>query len=202
MKKLLIISAVLILTIMAATLYYCISSKEYRQTDKSSSADYINKSLVNHWAKIPNRVAEEEDIRESTFRYQFTHNHVIEENAVKSIYIQIYSRASNTSMKDPDDVFMTRFSTNNPPVRKGSEHEMSPENVIDKKTGENGILFRNDLIYWRSATDVRVRGTYVYGRNDLDARNYHLTKALGKWLVIKESPIVIGGPDVVKDLPP
>ena len=80
------------------------------------------------------RPAEEDDVREAVFRYQF-HNTGI---ALAYHFIAIDD-------KSPSDAFVKRFKDDDPPVRPISESRIEKKpirTVVSKKDGQNGIIFR------------------------------------------------------------
>src|SRR5262245_24284771 len=84
-------------------------------------------------AEPPKKVAEELDIREATYRYQFGKNASGQQQRAKNYYLSVYTGDKET---DPDDAFIKRFVGNMPPVKKVSECAASAnKGVVDKKTG-------------------------------------------------------------------
>ncbi|MEJ2444831.1 MAG: hypothetical protein P8Y42_15525 [Exilibacterium sp.] len=101
---------------------------------------------------------QEDDIRETVFRWQFEHNASGQQQKAKAYYLQIGEK------DDPSDVFIKRFDEHKPPVRKASACTADAINgVRDKKTGEKGLLFRATSIEWKSATEVKMKGGYYEG---------------------------------------
>ena len=89
------------------------------------------------------RKTQEDDIRESVFRYQFDHNTSKLQKTAKAYYLTVGGK-----VLDPSDEFMKRFAGHTPPVRKLSEW---------RKGGE-GLSFRIMSMRWVSDTEVRVGG--------------------------------------------
>lgn len=135
-------------------------------------------------AEPPNKAAEELDIREATFRYQFQKNASGQQQHAKSYYLAIQVDGKPT---DPDDAFMKRFAGNNPPVKKRSECDTSTgKGAIDKKTGQLGLVFNTGPIKWVSDTEVEVSGGYYEAGLSASGNTYYLKKVHGKWRVVKD----------------
>ena len=136
-------------------------------------------------AIINSSAAEEWDIREATFRYQFRKNASGQQQAAKVYCLEL---AVDGKRADPDDAFLKRFAGNKPPVKKGSECGMSAEQgvVIDKETGASGLIFNTGDIQWVSDTEVEVSGGYYEASLSASGNVYSLKKVNGIWTVIKE----------------
>lgn len=143
-------------------------------------------------AAPPDKVAEELDIREATFRYLFGNNASAAKQNARSYYLAIHptgniSDPGNDSTKhftggDPDAAFMKRFAGNTPPVKMSSECDLANE-VRDKKTGERGVVFCTGKIRWISETEVEVQGGYYEGNLSASGGGYRVKKVNGKWTV-------------------
>ena len=98
---------------------------------------------------------------------------------------------------DPDDAFMERFSGHQPPVKPVSEATLSgaaqpgsalaaapfPGQVIDRRTGQPGLILRVSRLTWLSESEARVEAsTFAHG---LAARGllYHVAREGGRWVV-------------------
>jgi hypothetical protein len=134
-------------------------------------------------AELPNNAAQELDIREATFRYQFGKNASYQQQGAKNYYLAVESGDKQT---DPDDAFMKRFTGNNPPVKKVSECDAWPDKgVVDMKTGEQGIIFKTGAIKWLSDNEVEVSGGYYENGLSASGNTYYLKRVDGKWKVTK-----------------
>ena len=72
----------------------------------------------------------------------------------------------NKEHTDPPADFMKRFANNKPPVKAFSECVWpTKKGVLDKKTGERGLVFYIAAIKWVSDTEVEVTGGYVEGNS-------------------------------------
>ena len=99
--------------------------------------------------------------------------------------------------RDPDDAFMERFAGHRPPVKPISEATLSgaaqpgsalaaapfPGQVIDRRTGQPGLILRVSRLTWLSESEARVEAsTFAHG---LAARGllYHVAREGGRWVV-------------------
>ncbi|MGA1871053.1 MAG: hypothetical protein ACMUJM_21170 [bacterium] len=125
---------------------------------------------------IQEKTKEEEDIMEATFRYQFLHDQYKTE-------VYFLSRGQN---QDPTDEFMNRFEDHKPPVKKVSEsRKTATEGVIDRDTGEKGVIFNIQSIMWISESEVHVEGDDYRGNVGASGSTYYLKKENGKWIVME-----------------
>ncbi len=117
--------------------------------------------------------AEENQIREAVFRYQFTH----------------YSEGSQVffisfpSETDPSDAFMIRFSNNQPPVRKASQAKEDIKGIFDVKTGEKGPILKAGEIKWLDRDTVEAISTYYCGFLCANGDIYRVKRKGDKWAV-------------------
>lgn len=124
----------------------------------------------------------EDDIRETVFRYQFQHNVSGQQQNAKVYFLSIGTLSGS---RDPSDEFMKRFQGHKPPVKKVSQAIASVEGVIDKDTGERGLIFRVTRIEWKSEVEVEVEGGYF--ESGLSASgNIYLVRQEGEKWVVKE----------------
>lgn len=127
------------------------------------------------------RPAEELDIREATFRYQFARSTFPPKPASYCLTIMV-----NGMETDPDDMFLARFAANKPPVKKVSDCTRTGAKgvgVIDKKTGESGVIFRTEAIRWISDSEAEVEGGDYAGGLAASGNTYYLRKIQDKWQV-------------------
>lgn len=130
------------------------------------------------------KVREELDIREATFRYQFGKNASGQQKTAKNFYLAI---ATGDKESDPDDAFMKRFAENKPKVKKLSEcHASAQEGVVDKMTGESGLIFKTGGIRWVSDAEAEIAGGYYEAGLSASGNTYYLKKVSGRWKVIKD----------------
>lgn len=138
------------------------------------------------------RILEETDIREATYRYQFDHNESCSQHDAHCFCLSMSVSndvANPTDADDSDDAFIRRFATNQPPVKRVSECEVSwPKGVTDKKTGDGpGLIFVTGRIRWISNTEVDIGGGYYEASESASGNTYRLKKIEGKWKVVKDT---------------
>jgi hypothetical protein len=131
---------------------------------------------------VRNRAADEQDIYATIFRYQF--DQVDPERQKESI---VYCISIGEKDVDPSDGFMRRFAGHEPPVRKLSECIIRWD-VVERRTGKDGIWFQVADIVWMSSTEVTVDGEYYFGNMGQLGERYTVKKENGKWKVTKEEP--------------
>jgi hypothetical protein len=121
------------------------------------------------------RAIEEDDIRESVFRYRIEG---VKRNG--PFFLSING-------KDPSETFMARFGTSNKIVKKGSgsyfKKDPFPGWLRDRSTDQEGMSFSVGSISWLSSDRVEVRGRMYCGGLCADAGIYRLRKMKGRWVV-------------------
>jgi hypothetical protein len=128
------------------------------------------------------RVREEDDIREATFRYQFLHNASAQQQKAKVYFLSFGEERIN-----PSDDFMKRFANHKPMVKKVSQAtDGDIEGIKHKDTGEKGIIFNVTKIKWVNDLEVEVDGGYYEGNVSSSGNKYRLKKKEGKWVVIED----------------
>jgi hypothetical protein len=129
--------------------------------------------------------AQENDIREAVFRYQFEHN---TSGAQQTARFYCLSLGEYSKELDPDDELMQRFQGHKPAVKKISQCVCSPEaGVKDKETGQlGGLVFRATSIKWISDTEVEVKGGYYEGGLSSSGNVYQVVQKEGQWIVTKD----------------
>jgi hypothetical protein len=120
------------------------------------------------------RAAQEDDIRETVFRYQF-----------KNAEISAAYHFIAVDEKNPTEAFLKRFKDDYPPVRPLSESRIEKKpirTVVDKKDEQGGIIFHVGHIKWVSDVKADVEGSYDCGDNCEGASGtYHAVKQDGHW---------------------
>ncbi len=120
--------------------------------------------------------AQEDDIREAVFRYQF-----------KNTGLNLAYNFIAIDDKNPSDAFVRRFKDDDPPVRPISESHVEKKpirTVVSKKDGQNGIIFRVGHIKWVSDVRANVEGSFDCADNCTGASGvYHAVKQDGHWTV-------------------
>lgn len=136
---------------------------------------------------VGSRVSKEDDIREAVFRYQFAHNCW---GHTEKVYF-----LSLTGRKDPSPRFMKRFSRSSPPVKPVSRSKIDSNlvpgrprtAVIDKDTGDCGLIFSVDKIKWISKSEVEVTGGYYADGLAASGNTYRVVFEKGRWTVTKDT---------------
>jgi hypothetical protein len=127
------------------------------------------------------RESQIDNIREAVFRWQFGHNDSLQKTNAWVYFLQIGEERG-----DPTDDFIKRFAGQKPPVRKVSLSSRSVKGVVDKKTGERGLVFRFDSIVWKSDTEVQVKGGYFEDGKSASWNTYTVKRAKGQWNVTND----------------
>jgi hypothetical protein len=123
--------------------------------------------------------ADEDDIREAVFRYEFAHNASGQQQTAKVYFLSL---GKDT---DPGDAFMSRFKDHKPPVKKRSQATGQFE-VIDKETGERGLIFRVTAIKRLDENKVVVDGGYYEAGLSSSGNTYTVERTEHKWGVTKD----------------
>ena len=98
------------------------------------------------------RTAQEDEIREVVFRHQFDHNDSYQQKRAKVYFLSVSGKGA-----DPSDLLLKTFADYRPPVRKVSACTVdSRGRVVDKQTGELGVIFKIANIRWVSDAEVEV----------------------------------------------
>jgi hypothetical protein len=137
---------------------------------------------------ISNRRQQEDDIRETIFRYQFAENGV---QAAEVYFLSVPTGKEKgdifNASRNPSDEFVERFANLKPPVKKASASRFGGPSgwVVDKQSGKRGVLFNTGSIQWISETEVEVEGSFYAGMLYARGYTYTVKKAEGKWKVTK-----------------
>jgi hypothetical protein len=122
------------------------------------------------------RAAQEDDVREAVFRYQF-----------KNTSISAAYHFLAIDDKNPTEAFLKRFKDDDPPVRPLSEARIEKKpirTVVNKRDDQGGIIFHVGHIKWISDVKADVEGSYDCGDNCEGASGtYHAVKQDGRWTV-------------------
>ncbi len=114
---------------------------------------------------------DEDDIRETVFRYQFQQYH-----AKGSRNFTIYLSVGDP--EDPSDEFMKRFRRAMPFVKKSSEAVISPTEGV-----KNGIILIAEEVKWTHSDRAVVSGGYYIASLDAEGNLYTVQRDKGKWTV-------------------
>jgi len=130
------------------------------------------------------RAADEDNIREAVYRYQFQHNASALRQNAKAYFLGI---EKGKGVADPSDAFMKRFAGNKPPAKKWSQAQFRPDKgIVDKATGERGLGFHTGAIKWISRAKVEVEGGYQEASLSASENTYTLVKKGSRWVVTQD----------------
>ena len=129
-------------------------------------------------------------IRETAFRYLFTHKAGARDPNVK-VFFLAFSEAivpipHSFGDTDPSDQFLSRFKLNTPPVRKNSQCNLALEGVFDKLTNERGVLFRVGPITIIDSVHAETQAGYFVGGLGASGDILQLQKTDTAWVVTKD----------------
>lgn len=123
------------------------------------------------------RAVQEDDIRESIFRYR-----IAQLKGDGPFFLRVDDG-------DPSDSFLKRFDDPRWAVKKGSESyfkkEPFPGAYRDRNTDRKATILSVGPINWISSDRVKVLGGRVDGDYNIDAGEYRLRKQDGRWVVVK-----------------
>ncbi len=126
------------------------------------------------------KTAAEDDIREAVFRYQFDHDAPQQKPITKVHFISVESK------QDPDNKFLRRFAGNEPVVKQASQSRFSDngvDSVIDKTTGEAGIIFSVGKVNWINENEAEIKASYYVANLFAGGCNYKVVRQDEKWIV-------------------
>jgi hypothetical protein len=131
-------------------------------------------------AAVAPHLRQEEDIRETVFRYQFDHNASALQKSATA-----YCLSFGVKDADPPDEFMKRFSGFKPAVVKASMCR-PVYGVVSKHILKSRVFFRVSSIKWISDAEVRVDGGYYEGSLSASGNTYTVKMENGKWEVTND----------------
>lgn len=133
----------------------------------------------------PNREAttdlsEEDQIRETVFRYQFEFNASGLGDAANAYFLSVEGN------KDPNAELLKRFEGHRPPVKPVSASTLEPgtAQVLDRESGLPGLTFRITEIRWLTDNEVEVDGGYEEASESGSGNTYSVVKRRGHWEVV------------------
>jgi len=129
------------------------------------------------------RAETENDLMEAVFRYQFAHNGSSKQNRAYAYYLAICFN------QDPGDEFIKRFKNSKPPVMKISQSTTDTglgQAVKDRKTGQEGLIFRITSIRFINDETAEVKGGYYEASLSASGNTYQLIRIGRYWIVIKD----------------
>jgi len=134
------------------------------------------------FASDASRIAQENEVQEAVFGYQFDHNASgLQKKA------NVYCLFIGPKRTDPSNELIKRFASHTPPVRKASECKIGAGGVFDKRTRAEGLAFGIFGITWTSDTEAQVEGGYYEAALSSSKNTYTVVKQQGAWKVSKDS---------------
>jgi hypothetical protein len=138
-------------------------------------------ALVCGAADMPRQI-QTDDIREVVFRHQLD-----SWDSYMQKTKRVYFLSVGEQDEDPSDDFIKRFANHKPPVRKASASKKGPHlEVMDKNTGEAGLILRVSSIMRISDIEVEVQGGYDQSGRSASGNIYTVKKINGKWSVTQD----------------
>jgi hypothetical protein len=121
----------------------------------------------------------EDDIREAVFRWQIN-------PPFHHAEAKVYFLAVSQKGDDPSEEFLNRFATDEFSVRKRSDCNVhANKSVVDKKTGERGIMLRVGKIHRASDTEATVVAEYDAEGQNAMVYTCTLRNEDGKWRIVR-----------------
>jgi hypothetical protein len=153
----------------------------------SGSVVFRSSAFAAQGAKTKNaeekKAADQEDILEAVFRYQFSHNDSFIKSSAGAYYLSL-GGTLNLKGTDVSDEFLKRFDGNKPSVLRYSEADVDVvKGVTDKRTGVKGLIFEVRTIEWVSEDEVKVEGGYYENGTSSSGEEYTVKREGGKWVV-------------------
>jgi len=122
------------------------------------------------------RAAQDDNVREAVFRYQFAH--------VELIFAYHFIAIDG---KNPPEAFLQRFHDFEPPVRPLSEAERIKKPlrmIVNKNDQKQGVIFYLGQVKWISDVRADVEGRFECGDTcDEYSGVYHVSKQGNDWVV-------------------
>jgi len=139
-------------------------------------------------------MAQEDDIREAVFRYQFKRNLGLQGQCAGAYYLTFIDTSGKN--KDPDVKFMQRFTGNTPPIKGASQcttgfgsfisckgDTYQEFGVVDRKTGKTGLQFTVGEIDWLRKDFVVVDGSCYEYNMGAEGDLFYVIKESNRWVV-------------------
>lgn len=125
--------------------------------------------------------AEEEDIYEAVFRYQFEHSG---DETLGDFFLLIDDR-------NPSEAFLKRFAEHRPPVRKGSEYRDDAGTqftaaIVGRRNSKVVVVARYFMSTCRGEGSSFLRPSRCFGEDE-----YVLTRTSSGWIVTGTSNIMV-----------
>lgn len=120
------------------------------------------------------------DIREAALRYMFRHN-------ASGQQLQAHVYCIGLPDIDPSAAFVARLGDVRPTVKPISACDAGAgDGVLDKATGQLGLIFHAGAIRWIDADHAELDGGYYEAGLSASGNTYYLQRQNGAWLVTKD----------------
>lgn len=132
---------------------------------------------------LPAFLIPQADIQAAVFRYQ------IEQRVGSQFQVYCLSLSQNEN-KDPDNEFMLRFVSHQPPVKKASECRLAPDSTVkDKVTGGAGVILKtgNISVSWLNLGQVEITGGNYMANLGASGHTYKLARENNLWIVKEDT---------------
>ena len=156
----------------------------------------VSSTVLAQPAKRAQSQAADEDIREAVIRYEIASwgevgdkgEHEAETLSGKVVPKRLNYKVFFISIngKDPSDVFMKRFESFPHRIEKLSRSKLDRKSmnaVVDKKTGEKGVVFKVETIKFEGANAAEVEGGYYCDGLCASGQTFKVHRKLGIWKV-------------------
>jgi hypothetical protein len=136
-------------------------------------------------AAIAPDLSVDDQVREAVFRYQFTHNASSQKDRAPVYFLALDDERDKP--RDPSPALMARFAQHKPRVEPRSHADVSfDKGVIDRDTGERGLVFRVTSISFVSADVAVVEGGYYEANLSSSGNTYRVERKDGVWVVTED----------------
>ena len=126
-------------------------------------------------------MSEEDQIREAVFRYQFEFNASGLGKAANAYFLSVEGH------EDPSPQLLKQFEGHRPPVKPASASTLEPgtAQVVDRESGQPGLIFRIREIRRLTDDEVEVDGGYDEASESATGNTYRVMKTGGRWEVVE-----------------
>jgi hypothetical protein len=145
-----------------------------------SSARAPSSAALHRWA-------EELDILEAVFRYQFDHN--ASGSNPDCIFLSLSEGKEGDAPKDPPPALLARFKGHTPPVEPESAADLDSMPGVHRRgeQSDHGILFRLTTIRWIDPDTVEVDGGYFQNGLSASGNTYRVEREQRAWVVVSDT---------------
>jgi hypothetical protein len=124
-------------------------------------------------------------VQEAVFRFQFKRNASVQQDRA-AVYFLAFNDPIAREAVDPPDEFIARFARSRPRVARFSEAgRVDGGWVVDKKTGEGGIIFFVSDVRIIGRDTAEARGGYLEDRRSGSRNTYRLKLGWRGWAIVE-----------------